>query len=210
VKPRLRGVFHLYGFVVFAVLGAVLVATAPGGRERVAAAAFGGALVLTFGVSALYHRGDWRPSARRVMRRLDHASIYLLIAGTYTPYGLLVLTGAWQLSILGVVWIGAALAIVQRVFWLDAPRWVPVASGIFLGWIGILVLPQIIEASGFWGTFLVAAGGVFYTLGAVVYAIQRPNFVPMVFGFHELFHVLTVLAASCQFAAIALLVADSA
>jgi len=210
VKPRLRGVFHLYGFVVFVVLGAVLVATAPGGRERVAAAAFGGALVLTFGVSALYHRGDWRPSARRVMRRLDHASIYLLIAGTYTPYGLLVLSGAWQLSILGVVWIGAALAIVQRVFWLDAPRWVPVASGIFLGWIGILVLPQIIEASGFWGTFLVAAGGVFYTLGAVVYAIQRPNFVPTIFGFHELFHVLTVLAASCQFAAIALLVADSA
>jgi len=210
VKPRLRGVFHLYGFVVFVVLGAVLVATAPGGRERVAAAAFGGALVLTFGVSALYHRGDWRPSARRVMRRLDHASIYLLIAGTYTPYGLLVLSGAWQLSILGVVWIGAALAIVQRVFWLDAPRWVPVASGIFLGWIGILVLPQIIEASGFWGTFLVAAGGVFYTLGAVVYAIQRPNLVPTVFGFHELFHVLTVLAASCQFAAIALLVADSA
>ncbi len=210
MKPRLRGVFHLYGFVVFAVLGALLVAMAPGGRERVAAAAFGGALVLTFGVSALYHRGDWRPSARRVMRRLDHASIYLLIAGTYTPYGLLVLSGAWQLSILGVVWIGAALAIVQRVFWLDAPRWVPVASGIFLGWIGILVLPQIIEASGFWGTFLVAAGGVFYTLGAVVYAIQRPNFVPTVFGFHELFHVLTVLAASCQFAAIALLVADSA
>ena len=210
MKPRLRGVFHLYGFVVFVVLGAVLVATAPGGRERVAAAAFGGALVLTFGVSALYHRGDWRPSARRVMRRLDHASIYLLIAGTYTPYGLLVLSGAWQLSILGVVWIGAALAIVQRVFWLDAPRWVPVASGIFLGWIGILVLPQIIEASGFWGTFLVAAGGVFYTLGAVVYAIQRPNFVPTIFGFHELFHVLTVLAASCQFAAIALLVADSA
>ena len=210
MKPRLRGVFHLYGFVVFAVLGAVLVTTAPGGRERVAAAAFGGALALTFGVSALYHRVDWRPSVRRVMRRLDHASIYLLIAGTYTPYGLLVLSGAWQLSILGVVWIGAALAIVQRVFWLDAPRWVPVASGIFLGWIGILVLPQIIEASGFWGTFLVAAGGVFYTLGAVVYAIQRPNLVPTVFGFHELFHVLTVLAASCQFAAIALLVADSA
>jgi hemolysin III len=189
------------------VLGAVLVTTASGSRERLAVAAFGGSLVLTFGVSALYHRVDWRPAARRVMRRLDHASIYLLIAGTYTPYGLLVLSGAWQFSVLGVVWIGAALAIVQRLFWLDAPRWVPVAAGIFLGWVGIVALPQIIEASGLHGTALVAAGGIMYTLGAVVYALQRPDFVPAVFGYHELFHVLTVLAASCQFAAIALLVA---
>ena len=189
------------------MLGAVLVATTSGGRERLAAAAFGGALVLSFGVSALYHRVDWRPSARRVVRRLDHASIYLLIAGTYTPYGLLVLSGAWQFSILGVVWIGAALAIVQRLFWLDAPRWVPVAAGISLGWVGIVALPQIIEASGLAGTVLVAAGGIFYTLGAVVYAVQRPNLVPATFGFHELFHVLTVLAAACQFAAVALLIA---
>ena len=206
-KPRLRGVFHLYGFLVFAVLGVVLVATTSGGRERLAAAAFGGALVLSFGVSALYHRVDWRPSAGRVVRRLDHASIYLLIAGTYTPYGLLVLSGAWQFSILGVVWIGAALAIVQRLFWLDAPRWVPVAAGISLGWVGIVALPQIIEASGLSGTVLVAAGGILYTLGAVVYAVQRPNLMPATFGFHELFHVLTVLAAACQFAAVALLIA---
>jgi hemolysin III len=185
----------------------VLVTTTSGSRERLAVAAFGGCLVLTFGVSALYHRVDWRPATKRVMRRLDHASIYLLIAGTYTPYGLLVLSGAWQFSVLGVVWIGAALAIVQRLFWLDAPRWVPVAAGIFLGWVGIVALPQIIEASGLHGTALVAAGGLLYTLGAVVYAFQRPNFSPAVFGFHELFHVLTVLAAACQFAAIALLVA---
>jgi hemolysin III len=209
-KPRLRGVFHLYAFVLFAVLGAVLVAATSGGRERLAAAAFGGCLVLTFGVSALYHRVTWRPAPRRVLRRLDHASIYLLIAGTYTPYGLLVLSGAWQFSILGVVWIGAALAIVQRLFWLDAPRWVPVGAGIFLGWVGVVALPQIIEAAGVSGTLLVAAGGVFYTIGAIVYALQRPNFAPNVFGFHELFHVLTVLAASCQFAAVALLLADSA
>jgi hemolysin III len=200
-------VFHSYAFVGFAVLGALLVATTSGGRERLAAAAFGGCLVLTFGISALYHRVDWRPAAKRVMRRLDHASIYLLIAGTYTPYGLLVLSGAWQFSILGVVWIGAALAIVQRLFWLDAPRWVPVVAGIFLGWVGVVALPQIIEASGVSGTVLVAAGGILYTLGAVVYALQRPDFRPATFGFHELFHVLTVLAAACQFAAVALLVA---
>jgi hemolysin III len=209
-RPRLRGVFHLYAFVAFAILGALLVASTSGGRERLAVAAFGGCLVLTFGVSALYHRVTWKPAARRVMRRLDHASIYLLIAGTYTPYGLLVLSGAWQFSILAVVWIGAALAIVQRLFWLDAPRWVPVGAGIFLGWVGIVAVPQIVEAAGFPGTALVAAGGVLYTLGAVVYALQRPDFVPTVFGYHELFHVLTVLAASCQFAAVALLVADSA
>ncbi|HXV96638.1 MAG TPA: hemolysin III family protein [Gaiellaceae bacterium] len=203
----MRGVFHLYAFGVFALLGAALVTTTSGSRERLAVAAFGGCLVLTFGVSALYHRVDWRPAAKRVMRRLDHASIYLLIAGTYTPYGLLVLSGAWQFSILGVVWIGAALAIVQRLFWLDAPRWVPVAAGIFLGWVGIVALPQIIEASGLHGTALVAAGGLLYTLGAVVYAFQWPDVSPTVFGFHELFHVLTVLAASCQFAAVALLVA---
>jgi hemolysin III len=201
-------VFHLYAFVVFAVLGAVLVSTTSGGRERLAAVAFGGCLVLTFGVSALYHRITWRPAARRLMRRLDHASIYLLIAGTYTPYGLLVLSGAWQFSILGVVWIGAALAIVQRLFWLDAPRWVPVGAGILLGWVGVVAVPQIVEASGVSGTMLVAAGGILYTLGALVYAVRRPDFAPTVFGYHELFHVLTVLAASCQFAAIALLVAD--
>jgi hemolysin III len=200
-------VFHSWAFVGFAVLGALLVATTSGGRERLAAAAFGGCLVLTFGISALYHRVDWRPAAKRLMRRLDHASIYLLIAGTYTPYGLLVLSGAWQFSILGVVWIGAALAIVQRLFWLDAPRWVPVIAGIFLGWVGVVALPQIIEASGVSGTVLVAAGGILYTLGAVVYALQRPDFRPATFGFHELFHVLTVLAAACQFAAVALLVA---
>ena len=200
--------FHLYAFVVFAVLGAVLVATTSGGRERLAAVVFGGCLVLTFGVSALYHRITWRPAARRLMRRLDHASIYLLIAGTYTPYGLLVLSGAWQFSILGVVWIGAALAIVQRLFWLDAPRWVPVGAGILLGWVGVVAVPQIVEASGVSGTMLVAAGGILYTLGALVYAVGRPDFAPTVFGYHELFHVLTVLAASCQFAAIALLVAD--
>jgi hemolysin III len=189
------------------VLGIVLVATVSGGRERLAAAAFCSCLVLTFGLSALYHRVTWRPTARRVMRRLDHASIYLLIAGTYTPYGLLVLSGAWQFSILGVVWIGAALAIVQRLLWLDAPRWVPVGAGIALGWVGIVAVPQIVEASGVSGTALVATGGVLYTLGAVVYAVGRPDFVPSVFGYHEVFHLLTVFAAACQFAAVALLVA---
>jgi hemolysin III len=202
-RPRLRGVFHLWAFVVFAALGAVLIATAPGARERIAGAVFGIALALTFGVSALYHRVTWRPAARRVMRRLDHASIYLLIAGTYTPYGLLVLSGAWQFSVLGVVWIGAALAIAQRLIWVDAPKWLAALAGISLGWVGVVAFPQIVSETGSAGTALVVAGGLLYTLGAVVYVVQRPDPVPSVFGYHEVFHLMTIAAAACQFAAIA-------
>jgi len=205
-RPRLRGVFHLWAFVVFSALGAVLVATAPGGRERLAGAVFGASLVLTFGVSALYHRVTWRPAARRVMRRLDHAAIYLLIAGTYTPYGLLVLSGAWQFSVLGIVWIGAALAIMQRLIWVDAPKWVATLAGISLGWVGVVVFPQILAGTGSAGTALVVAGGLLYTLGAVVYVVQRPNPVPAVFGYHEVFHLMTIAAAGCHFAAIAFFV----
>jgi hemolysin III len=205
-RPRLRGVFHLCAFVVFATLGAVLIATAPGARERVAGGVFGIALALTFGISALYHRVTWKPAARRVMRRLDHASIYLLIAGTYTPYGLLVLSGAWQFSVLGVVWIGAALAIAQRLIWVDAPKWLAALAGISLGWVGVVAFPQIVSETGSAGTALVVAGGVLYTLGAVVYVLQRPNPAPAVFGYHEVFHLLTIAAAACHFAAIAFFV----
>jgi hemolysin III len=205
-RPRLRGLFHLWAFIVFAALGAVLIATAPGARERIAGAVFGIALVLTFGVSALYHRVTWKPAARRVMRRLDHASIYLLIAGTYTPYGLLVLSGAWQFSVLGVVWIGAALAIAQRLIWVDAPKWLAALAGISLGWVGVVAFPQIVSATGSAGTALVVAGGVLYTLGAVVYVVQRPDPVPSVFGYHEVFHLMTIAAAACHFAAIAFFV----
>jgi hemolysin III len=202
-RPSLRGVFHLWAFVLFSTLGAVLVATAPGARERLAGAVFGAALALTFGVSALYHRVTWRPATRRVMRRLDHAAIYLLIAGTYTPYGLLVLSGAWQFSVLGIVWIGAALAIAQRLVWVDAPKWVAAFAGITLGWVGVVAFPQIVSETGSAGTALVVAGGLLYTLGAIVYVLQRPDPVPAVFGYHEVFHALTIGAAACQFAAIA-------
>lgn len=205
-KPLLRGVVHLYAFLVFSALGATLVATAPGARERLAGGVFGGCVALTFGVSALYHRVTWRPVARRLMRRLDHAAIFLLIAGTYTPYGLLVLTGAWQLSVLGIVWIGAALAIAQRLIWVDGPKWLSAAAGGALGWVGVAAFPQILSATGASGTSLVLAGGVLYTLGAVVYVVRRPDPVPAVFGYHEVFHTLTILAAACQYAAIAFFV----
>jgi hemolysin III len=204
--PRLRGVFHEYAFFASAILGIVLVATAPGGRERLAGAIFAASLTTSFGVSALYHRITWRERARRLMRRLDHAAIYLLIAGTYTPYGLVVLTGAWQAAVLAAVWTGAALAIAFKVVWIDAPKWVAAAFGIGLGWAGIVALPQIYDSVGPWGILLLAIGGLAYTFGAVVYARCRPDPAPTVFGYHELFHVLTIVAAACHFAAIAFFV----
>jgi hemolysin III len=209
-RPRLRGVFHQYAFLAFALLGLALVATAPSGTARVAAAVFASTLVLTFGVSALYHRVTWQPAARRLMRRLDHAAIFLLIAGTYTPYGLLVLAGAWRFSVLAVVWIGAALAIAQSLLWVDRPKWLPAILGVVLGWAGVVAFPQILDATGSTGASLVLIGGVLYTLGAVVYVRSRPDPVPDVFGYHELFHVLTILAAACQYAAIAFFVLPAA
>jgi hemolysin III len=200
----------VYAFIVFAALGVALVASAPAARERLAGAVFGFSLALTFGVSALYHRVTWRPATRRLMRRLDHAAIYLLIAGTYTPYGLLVLDGSWRVSVLGVVWIGSALAILQRLIWVDAPKWLSAAAGIALGWVGVVAFPQIVAATGFFGGSLVLAGGVLYTLGALVYVLRRPDPLPAVFGYHELFHVLTILAAACQYGAVAFFVLPSA
>jgi hemolysin III len=205
-RPRLRGVFHQYAFVVFVVLGVVLTALATGMTERVAAAVFGASVAVTFGVSALYHRVTWTPDTRRVMRRLDHAAIFLLIAGTYTPFGLLVLEGPWRYSVLAVVWGGATVAILQRFVWPGAPKWVPVVLAVPLGWVGIVALPELLDATGWTGVALLLAGGTLYTLGALVYAVRRPNPAPTVFGYHELFHTLTVAAAASQYAAVAIVV----
>ena len=184
----------------------MLVAIAEGGRERLAAAVFSVALATMFGTSALYHRLDWRPAARRWLRRLDHAAIYVLIAGTYTPFGLLALSGAWRWTILGVVWAGAAAAIVVKLAWVDSPKWVAASIAIALGWLGVAIIPQVLDEIGAAGLLLLGAGGVSYTVGALVYAFRRPDPVPDVFGYHELFHALVIAAAACQYAAVALLV----
>lgn len=201
-RPRLRGKLHLWAFPAAVVLAVMLIWSAPPGVPTLAAAVFGACVALMLGTSALYHRVLWAPKARRLMRRADHAAIYLLIAGTYTPYGLLVLDGTWRWTVLAVVWTGAALAIVQKLVWVDAPTWIAAALGLALGWVGVVAFPQIWRETGALGTLLLAAGGALYTVGAVVYARRRPDPVPHVFGYHELFHALVIGAALCQYAAI--------
>jgi hemolysin III len=208
LRPRLRGVFHQYAFFASLALGALLVAGASGAGERASAAIFAATLATMFGVSALYHRVTWRPTVRRWMRRLDHAAIYLLIAGTYTPFALLALSGAWRWTILPVVWGGALAAIVFKLAWVDGPKWLSVVLAITLGWAGIVALPQLWEHAGTVGVALLLLGGGLYTLGAIVYAARRPDPVPAVFGYHELFHALVIAAAACQYAAVASFVLD--
>lgn len=207
-RPRLRGVLHQYAFFASLALGALLVVGASGVGERASAAIFAGTVATMFGVSALYHRVTWRPTVRRWMRRLDHAAIYLLIAGTYTPFGLLALTGAWRWTVLPIVWGGALVAILLKLAWIDGPKWLSAAIGIALGWAGIVALPQLWEHAGRSGVALLLLGGSLYTLGAVVYAARRPDPVPAVFGYHELFHTLVIAAAACQYAAVASFVLD--
>jgi hemolysin III len=206
LKPRLRGVFHQYAFFVSIVLGVTLVAASSGAGERISTAVFAASVAAMFGVSALYHRVTWPPRTRRWMRRLDHAAIYLLIAGTYTPFGLLALSGAWRWTVLSIVWSGALAAIVFKLAWVDAPKWASAVIGVTLGWVGVVALPQLWDRVGATGVALLGMGGALYTAGAVVYARRRPDPVPAVFGYHELFHVLVVAAAGCQYAAVVLFV----
>jgi hemolysin III len=202
-RPRLRGVIHQYAFFVALALGIALVAGADPGRARTGAAVFAGCVAGMLGISALYHRVVWPPRPRLWMRRLDHAAIFLLIAGTYTPFALVTLDGAWRIAVLAVVWTGAAAAIVLKVAWVDAPRWVAAVVALALGWIGVVVVPQLHEDAGTVGLGLLALGGLLYTAGAVVYARRRPDPVPAIFGYHELFHALVVAAALCQYGAVA-------
>jgi len=175
-------------------------------RARVAAAVFAASVVAMFGASALYHRITWSPSRRLWLRRLDHAGIYGLIAGTYTPFGLLVLEGAWQATVLAIVWTGAALAILQKLAWPQAPKWIAVVLAVGLGWVGAIVFPQLLANAGPTATLLVLGGGLLYTAGALVYVFERPNPAPATFGYHEIFHLLVVAAVGLQAAAVAIVV----
>jgi hemolysin III len=203
VKPLLRGVLHQVAFAVSLVVGTLLIVGAEGGRHRLAAAVFAGSAAACFGASALYHRVTWTPHMRLWMRRVDHAGVYLLIAGSYTPVSLLVLRGAWRPVVLAVVWGGAVVAIVLKFVWVAAPKWLAVAIGLALGWVAIVALPQLATRLNPAAFVLLVVGGLLYTAGAVVYARRRPDPFPTVFGYHELFHALTIVAVACQYVAIA-------
>jgi hemolysin III len=205
-RPKLRGVLHQYAFFVSLLLGAALLAGAEPGRERFAVAVFAASVSAMLGISALYHRVIWPPAPRRWIRRLDHAAIFLLIAGTYTPFGLLALERTWRVVVLSIVWSGALAAIVLKVTWIDAPRWVVAGIAVTLGWVGVFAVPKIHESTGTTTLILLAIGGLLYSAGAIIYARRRPDPAPNVFGYHEIFHALVVAAAGCQYAAVALYV----
>ncbi len=202
VKPRLRGVFHELAFFAAIGVGIPLALTAEPGKARLSAVVFGSCVVACFGASALYHIPTWQPRARSWLARLDHAGIYLLIAGTYTPFGLLVLSRGWAIPVLTIIWSGAVAAILLKLFWPGLPKAASAAIGLGLGWVAVVAFTQLLKLPVA-GLLLVLAGGVAYTLGALTYARRRPDPFPRVLGYHEVFHMLTIVAAGCQYAAIA-------
>ena len=205
VKPRLRGVVHEIAFFVALAVAIPVLLTAPPGRAFVAAVVFASCVPLCFGLSALYHRPTWTPRVRSRLARLDHMGVYLLIAGTYTPFGLLVLSPGWAIPVLAIVWGGALAAMLLKLFWAGTPKWASAAIGLTLGWTGIAAIGQLAKV-GVPGLTLVAIGGALYTVGAVVYARRRPDPAPTVFGYHEIFHACTVAGAACQYVAVTIFV----
>ena len=201
VKPHLRGWLHL-GMVPLSVVAAVvLVALAPGAAERAAALTFGITAVLLFGTSAAYHRGRWSPRVSGMLKRWDHANIFLIIAGTHTPFAVMLLPPGQARTLLWVVWGGAVAGVIFRVFWLAAPRWLYTVVYVALGWVAVFFLVPFWRSGGPLIVTLIAAGGLLYTAGAVVYGLKRPNPSPRWFGFHEVFHAFTVAAFSSHWAA---------
>jgi hemolysin III len=204
IKPKLRGVSHEWAFFISLGFGAALVILADSPKATLAVAIYAVSLSALLGTSALYHRVNWtRPNVRRWMRRLDHSMIFFLIAGTYTPFALLALDGTLATAILVVVWVGAVAGAIVEMIWIDHPKWASALIYMSLGWVAVATFPALWSSLGAGGAMLVIAGGVLYTAGAVVYAIQRPNPSPAVFGYHEVFHLLVILAAVAHFSAVA-------
>jgi hemolysin III len=205
-KPRLRGVSHQWGFVVSLAAGTALIVTAPGGRATVAAVIYASAVSALLGTSTLYHRFDWRPAVRRWVRRADRSMIYVLIAASYTPFALLALHGALATVVLAVMWSGAAVGIALQLVWLDHPKWVAVVVSLSIGWVAVITLTQLPHTIGWWAIGALVLSGVLYTAGGIVYARERPNPLPGVFGYHEVFHALVLAAATIHYAIVAFVV----
>jgi hemolysin III len=207
VVPRLRGVFHQYAFIAAVVAGTVLVVLADGYLERFAVWVYVVALAAMFGASALYHRFPWRSSTARLRaRRIDHAMIFVFIAGTYTAFALVAFSGTARVIGLVAVWAGATLGIVLNLVWIEAPRWLSAVAYLGVGWVGLILIPQFFPALGVGAAVLVIVGGALYSVGALAYATTWPNPFPATLGFHEVFHLLVVAAAASQFIALSLVV----
>ena len=203
-KPRLRGVSHQWAFFASLGAGAALILAASGSRAVIAMSIYAFSLSAMLGTSALYHRVTWTPDVRRWMRRLDHTMIFVFIAGTYTPFALLVMHGNLANEVLIVVWASAAAGLILNLIWISAPYWFTVAVYMGTGWVAIVTLPQLWHEIGPVGVGLIALGGALYSAGAVVYARRKPDPRPQVFGYHEIFHVLVIAAAAVQYAAVAI------
>ncbi len=211
LKPRLRGWLHAGSIPFVVAAGAVLIALSPSAGTRVGSAVFIGAALLLFGVSAIYHLGTWQPAIWALLRRLDHSNIFILIAGTYTAFAMLLLEGNARVWLISGIWAGALLGVFFRVFWTTSPRWLYTPIYIGLGWFALFFIPDFIDGADRLSTpvaiatlTLVVAGGLLYTFGGVVYGLKRPNPRPEWFGFHEVFHTFTILAFIAHYLAISL------
>jgi hemolysin III len=204
VKPKLRGWLHAGMAPLATAGGIVLVALAPDASSRAAAAIYLAASLLLFGTSAIYHRFTWGPRGDAILRRMDHANIYLFIAATYTPIAVLMLSPRSAATLLAIIWSAALAGLLFRLFWLSAPRWLYTALYLAMGWAALFWLPQILANGGVAVFTLIIAGGLLYTIGAIVYARKSPDPSPTWFGFHEIFHACTILAFACQYVAISI------
>lgn len=206
VKPKLRGWLHLGTAPVALAAGIVLVALSPTVPALAAAAIYALSSVLLFSTSAIYHVGRWSPRAQRLLRRMDHSNIYLIIAGTYTPFIVLVLDGTLRTAMLALVWGGAIAGVAFKLLWLNAPRWLSTALYLAIGWVAVLFIPELVHGTHPATWTLILAGGVLYSTGAVVYGLKRPDPAPRWFGFHEIFHSLTIAAFVCHYVAVSFVV----
>jgi hemolysin III len=205
VKPKLRGWLHAGATPLAIVAGVVLIVLAPTDLGRIGGAIFLAASVMLYGTSAIYHRGSWGDRGEAVLRRMDHANIYVFIAATYTPFALMMLQGSSRVLLLSVIWSAALAGLLFRLFWLSAPRWLYTVLYLAMGWAAVGWFKQFYDAGGPAVFALILLGGLFYTFGAVVYALKRPNPSPRWFGFHEIFHACTLMAFVAHYIAISLI-----
>jgi hemolysin III len=208
-RPTLRGALHLGALPVSVVAGTWLVLWAPAGSARISCLIYALTAVLLFGCSALYHRGRWTPPVKALLRRLDHANIFVFIAGSYTPLAVLALEGTTRTAVLVTVWTGAVLGLLFRVVWMGAPRWLYVPLYVGLGWVAVGVTPALWRGAGGGVVLLLVVGGLGYTLGALAYAFKRPDPWPRTFGYHEVFHTGTLVGWAAMYAAVVLTVAHT-